>query len=391
MARRWRWTEHINVGELRAGVIWLAVLIKAMDLRRHDLLDASDNSVTACCTGHGRSSSPHLNGVLQKRTALEAISDAHLKCTWTSTFFQPADLGTRLIDGDPLLGVVVRPLSIACRLIIIGGIGGSLFASALKALGWNAVLYWDLLHVKKYDLNTARARGTLESLTCSGHVLAIAWFLCNVPRTRRLDDDGAPGPWSTDLTEDPAAAPEAQQSVKEAFEAVTTMCPGALTLFVCDETQKGAPVAESISVFCPHQAVCWRREKGKTYRLKPFVIRSSVRGIADLSLLPDPSLPRTLAFQEFEVPEWQRRAFGGIGEDFCHEVLELWQPALRRLHAQAERPAADRPARLRSHEIELQGRLPAGARLISSLPHLLQPDTRNAYGSRRLPPRVESG
>ena len=140
MEKRWLWIQNISPAELRASVILLQVLAKAFDLRHRALLDLSDNEATVFSLAHGRSSSPQMNLVLVKRAALEAVVGCTMLCTWTSTLFMPMDLGTRLTDDDPLLGNIVAPLRVCCRLILVGGCGAQLLMQALKSKGYHAVI-----------------------------------------------------------------------------------------------------------------------------------------------------------------------------------------------------------------------------------------------------------
>lgn len=172
MSKCWKFPLHINEEELRAEVIWPDLLGRALNVFRLIFVDVSDNEVTCFTTAHGRSGSPALSPVLQKRAAQEAVLGSRIRSTWTSTLFEPPDIGTRLEKSDPLLGVVVRPLSVGCRLVIVFGQGGDLLACALKQQGWTATLWWPAQAGRKYDLTTARSQGHLRSLSCSGHVQA---------------------------------------------------------------------------------------------------------------------------------------------------------------------------------------------------------------------------
>ena len=194
LSKRWKFPLHINEGELRAEVVWPLLLGQVVDLDRLILIDASDNEVTAFTTARGRSSSPSLNPVLLKRASAEAIFGFRLASTWTSTLFQPPDLGTRLTDDDPLLGAVVRPLRVGCRLVLVFGAAGQQVARALKAAGWTATLWWSVVNGRKYDLERARGRGYLQSLCCSGHIQAVFLFPSGEGHLDPLSEEGEDSP-----------------------------------------------------------------------------------------------------------------------------------------------------------------------------------------------------
>ena len=105
---------------------------------------------------------------------------AHLVSTWTSTDFHPHDSGTRLVDGDALLGNAFRPLNIMCRLLIVGGCGTKMILDLLKEAGWPCDVWWTPARGKKFDLRTNKGRSYLQGLVCSGHVVAQQWWITGV-------------------------------------------------------------------------------------------------------------------------------------------------------------------------------------------------------------------
>lgn len=153
---------HINCGELRADLMWEMILAKAFVLRRLLFPDLSDNMVTVYVLAHGRSGNPSLNEVLQKRASIQALSDGRGACTYTSTFFQPPDLGTRLTDDGPLLDLVIRPLSIVHRMLVVIGWNGWRLVQALQNKGWKAVIHPSARAGRKSDLACPRGRGYLQ-------------------------------------------------------------------------------------------------------------------------------------------------------------------------------------------------------------------------------------
>ena len=177
MAKQWGHPLHINAGELRPALTWLHIAGKAFDLRRIDLFDISDNQGTACLLAHGRSSSPFLNPILEHRIALDIVTGAHLASTWTSTCFQPPDAGTRLGDGDALLGNVFRQLFVVCRLILVGGFGAKKCVERLKEQGWPGVVWFTPGNGRELDFRANRGKAYLHGLSVSGRVVAQLWWI----------------------------------------------------------------------------------------------------------------------------------------------------------------------------------------------------------------------
>ena len=95
MAGRWRWLDHVNLGEGRTINLWLELLANVRECRGSGLLDASDSQVATGADTRGRSSRWPINRICQRRTALEAVSDLRRRDLWTSSLFQPGDAGTR--------------------------------------------------------------------------------------------------------------------------------------------------------------------------------------------------------------------------------------------------------------------------------------------------------
>lgn len=109
---RWRFEEHINSLELKTILLhvrWLSRQ-RVRHLRRHVVL--SDNKITVCVIGKGRSSSYRLRRTLQRLAALLAYCGISLHVLWVPTACNPADgpsrgrgislpsstIGTRLSD-----------------------------------------------------------------------------------------------------------------------------------------------------------------------------------------------------------------------------------------------------------------------------------------------------
>ena len=93
--RRWRFGEHISLGELRV-VVWIARLLAATPFAHgHRVLNLEDNWATSGSCRKGRSCSNSLNFLLRKRTASTLASETSLHLPWVQTDVQPADEATR--------------------------------------------------------------------------------------------------------------------------------------------------------------------------------------------------------------------------------------------------------------------------------------------------------
>ena len=95
LARRWKFPMHISRGETRASVMWLHILSSIRSFHNLDIVDLTDNMATDGCITKGRSSVHDLNRECRKRCAIEAFSGIRWLSTWTDTYHQPADGGTR--------------------------------------------------------------------------------------------------------------------------------------------------------------------------------------------------------------------------------------------------------------------------------------------------------
>jgi hypothetical protein len=91
LAGRWRFADHITLGEARAALVPLERLAWASHAHRTKVMNMEDNMVTAWAFAKGRSTSGGLNYVLRKRAALSAITDIRQHLPWVDTERQPAD------------------------------------------------------------------------------------------------------------------------------------------------------------------------------------------------------------------------------------------------------------------------------------------------------------
>ena len=92
---RWRWAEHITIGELRTVLRLLLILIADPATHRHKLISLQDNMAVAAILAKGRSSSPLLNFLLRRRAAYTVFAELQLVAPWVESEKQPADEASR--------------------------------------------------------------------------------------------------------------------------------------------------------------------------------------------------------------------------------------------------------------------------------------------------------
>lgn len=97
MAGRWRFREHINLGEARSGILWPELLFKA-GVMGVQTLSLTDSRVSLGMFGKGRSPAWRLNRVARGRARSEAVTANTMAWAWTPTYFQPSGEGTRVDD-----------------------------------------------------------------------------------------------------------------------------------------------------------------------------------------------------------------------------------------------------------------------------------------------------
>ena len=93
---RWRFPDHITLGEARAVNVVLELLAGCPEAHRRRVLSLEDNMAAACAYAKGRSPAPALNYLLRRRAALSLAARLQLALPWTETSLQPADEASRL-------------------------------------------------------------------------------------------------------------------------------------------------------------------------------------------------------------------------------------------------------------------------------------------------------
>lgn len=96
---RWKFSDHITLGEARASLKILNLLALS-GLRRHRVLSLMDNLAWAGAAAKGRSPAPSMNYLLRRRCALCISAQLSLYLPWTDTTHQPGDSLSRLKDAS---------------------------------------------------------------------------------------------------------------------------------------------------------------------------------------------------------------------------------------------------------------------------------------------------
>jgi hypothetical protein len=94
LSGRWRWRDHISLGESRPVLMWLSLFFKA-GLRGLNLPDMTDNRSTLALYGKGRAAPWRANHLARRRGTAEVYSGNRISASWVSTVWQTADEGTR--------------------------------------------------------------------------------------------------------------------------------------------------------------------------------------------------------------------------------------------------------------------------------------------------------
>lgn len=93
---RWRYADHITLGEARTVVRLCQLLAREPTARRHVIFSLQDNQPCAGSMTKGRSPSAALNYLLRKKAALCIASLLRLLLPWVESAKQPADLLSRI-------------------------------------------------------------------------------------------------------------------------------------------------------------------------------------------------------------------------------------------------------------------------------------------------------
>ena len=173
LARRWRKSVHINVGELRASTTWIKIFCAAVGPKRLRVLDITDSMVANGILARGRASAHLLNREARRRAGWEGLTGIRFGSAWVDTHHQPCDSGTRLNAAGILS--IERPLEYRARLVVevFAGVGG--VSAACRQSGLDVSEAWDIVYGVRFDLTRARNRRRLFRLLSSGHVFLVWW------------------------------------------------------------------------------------------------------------------------------------------------------------------------------------------------------------------------
>ena len=88
---RWCFEDHITLGESRAVVRWLDIIVKEEANHRSKVISLQDNAATAGALMKGRSPAGPLNYLQRKKAARTLAADLRAILPWVESHKQPAD------------------------------------------------------------------------------------------------------------------------------------------------------------------------------------------------------------------------------------------------------------------------------------------------------------
>ena len=103
---RWKWAEHITLGESRAVVRMLSLIAGDVAWHRKKLFSLQDNMPCSCSFTKGRSPAFALNTLIRKKAALCMGTEIALLLPWVQTTLQVADGLSR--EGAAATGAAAR-------------------------------------------------------------------------------------------------------------------------------------------------------------------------------------------------------------------------------------------------------------------------------------------
>jgi len=92
---RWKWHDHITLGEGRACLHFFELLSRIFQAHRHRVFSLEDNLSWLYAFTKGRSTSPGLNYLLRRRCSISLATGFVISLPWTDTAHMPADGDSR--------------------------------------------------------------------------------------------------------------------------------------------------------------------------------------------------------------------------------------------------------------------------------------------------------
>ena len=100
-AGRWRFADHITLGEARTVVKLLRLLCAAPGAHRSKTLSLQDNLATVGSFTKVRSPAPSIAFLLRQRTAVTLAGELHAILPWIQTSAMAADGASRMLPASP--------------------------------------------------------------------------------------------------------------------------------------------------------------------------------------------------------------------------------------------------------------------------------------------------
>ena len=98
-AGRWKWDDHITLGEARAVVRLTARLATFAGAHRSRIISLQDNLPTTCSMTKGRSPKHQLNYLIRRRAASSLGASLQVLLPWVQSKLQVADEASRAQSG----------------------------------------------------------------------------------------------------------------------------------------------------------------------------------------------------------------------------------------------------------------------------------------------------
>ena len=95
---RWRWPDHVTLGEGRVVIKLLDYIAKIPQWHRSKVICLEDNAPTSGAFGKGRSTSVPVNYLCRRKAARSLAAEVRLHLPWVESSKQPADEASRIMQ-----------------------------------------------------------------------------------------------------------------------------------------------------------------------------------------------------------------------------------------------------------------------------------------------------